>query len=273
MDGYRGRVTSTRFTIDELARTAATKVSTIRLYQQRGLLPPPAIEGRVGIYDDSHLARLRLIADLQARGFSLAAIRELAESWETGRDLGALLGIERALGERPAGSRIARSELERRFPELRTDAALVRRFEDLGLIRPLEFNRDGDPEAGVEDADGEEVEIDLGFLDVGALLHQLGVPLGEMLDEFERVQVFAHATASRYVALFERHVWEPFLAAGQQGLDAEQVGPAIAALQEAGVAVVAGALRQAIDAAASDAVGRHASAIALRGAPREQPLG
>ena len=56
MDGYRGDVTSTRFTIDELARAAATKVSTIRLYQQRGLLPPPVIEGRVGVYDDTHLA-------------------------------------------------------------------------------------------------------------------------------------------------------------------------------------------------------------------------
>ena len=42
-----------RFTIDELARAAGTKVSTIRLYQQRGLLPPPAIEGRVGYYDDA----------------------------------------------------------------------------------------------------------------------------------------------------------------------------------------------------------------------------
>ena len=57
-----------RLTIDELARVAGTKVSTIRLYQQRGLLPPPAIEGRIGFYDDSHVARLALIADLQTRG-------------------------------------------------------------------------------------------------------------------------------------------------------------------------------------------------------------
>src|SRR5450432_2209596 len=84
---------SERLTIDELARAAGTKVSTIRLYQQRGLLPPPAIEGRVGFYDETHLARLRLVADLQTRGFSLAAIQELADTWESGRDLGALLGV------------------------------------------------------------------------------------------------------------------------------------------------------------------------------------
>src|ERR1700733_12753611 len=88
-----------RLTIDELARASGTKVSTIRLYQQRGLLPPPAIDGRVGYYDERHLARLRLVADLRGRGFSLAAIRELADTWESGRDLGALLGLERALGD------------------------------------------------------------------------------------------------------------------------------------------------------------------------------
>ena len=48
-----------RLTIDELARVAGTKVSTIRLYQQRGLLPPPAIEGRIGFYDDSYVAAAR----------------------------------------------------------------------------------------------------------------------------------------------------------------------------------------------------------------------
>src|SRR5262245_18761759 len=107
-----------RLTIDELARGAGSKVSTIRLYQQRGLLPPPAIEGRVGFYDDAHLARLRFVADLQSRGFSFAAIRELAESWESGRDLGAVLGVERALGGASARRRVSRAELNGEFPEL-----------------------------------------------------------------------------------------------------------------------------------------------------------
>ena len=245
-------------TIDELARSAGTKVSTIRLYQQRGLLPPPAIEGRVGFYDDAHLARLRLIADLQARGYSLAAIRELADTWESGRDLDALLGIERALtGDEGSATRepvhIDRAELERRFPDLVADPSLAPRFEALDLIRAPGPAKP----AGV-------VEIDAGFLEIGTMLHGLGVPLGEMLDEFERVQAFATGTARRYVELFERFVWEPFMAAGATNLDAAQVGPAIGALREAGVAVVAAALRQAIDAAAADAVARHAEVQKLR---------
>jgi DNA-binding transcriptional MerR regulator len=250
-----------RLTIDAVAQRAGTKVSTIRLYQQRGLLPPPVIEGRVGFYDDAHLARLRLIADLQARGYSLAAIRELADTWESGRDLDALLGIERALAGgagNAAGDgrrrRIERAELERRFPELHADLALAQRFEALDLMRPV-----GDvPDEG---AGLDLVEIDQGFLDVGALLHSLGVPLGEMLDEFEAVQEFARATAQRYVGLFERFVWEPFVAAGATDPDAQQVAQAIAVLREAGVSVVSGALRQAIDTAASDAVVRHAADV------------
>jgi DNA-binding transcriptional MerR regulator len=236
-----------RFTIDELAREAGTKVSTIRLYQQRGLLPRPAIDGRVGYYDDAHLARLRLVADLQARGYSLAAIRDLAETWESGRDLGAVLGVERALGAPATRTRVSRTDLDRRFPELEHDATLLARVEALGAARPL---------------DGDEFEVDPGFLEIGSAMHSLGVPLDVMIDEFERVHAFAHDAAQRYVEQFEAYVWEPSFGGGApNGVDLEQVAKAIGALRQSAVAVVAGALRDAIDAAAADAVARHAEAL------------
>jgi DNA-binding transcriptional MerR regulator len=212
-----------RFTIDELARAAGTKVSTIRLYQQRGLLPPPAIEGRVGYYDDDHLARLRLVAELQQRGFSLAAIRELADTWESGRDLGALLGVERALGTPAARVRVTRADLDRRFPELPEVPDLMRRIEALGAARPV---------------DDDEFDVDPGFLDA----------------------------AQRYVEQFETYIWEPaFRAGGANDVDLEQLAKAIGSLRESAIAVVAGALGQAIDAAAADAVARHADEL-TRGA-------
>jgi DNA-binding transcriptional MerR regulator len=242
-----------RLTIDELARAAGTKVSTIRLYQQRGILAPPAIEGRVGFYDETHLARLRLVADLQTRGFSLAAIQELADTWEAGRDLGALLGVERALGGSAARKRVTRAELERNFPELTADPTLIERFEALGVARALTDH---------------EVEVNPGFLDLGATIHDIGVPLDVMLDEFERVHDFAREAADRYVALFERHVWEPVVASGIGDADFEQIAGAIGALRESAIAVVAGALRQAIDHAAADAVARHASELTARAVPR-----
>ena len=240
-----------RFTIDELARAAGSKVSTIRLYQQRGLLPPPEIEGRVGYYDDTHLARLRLVADLQTRGFSLAAIRELADTWESGRDLGAVLGVERALGAPEAFIRVTRAELDRRFADL--DDAIMRRIEALGAARELEG--------------GDELEVDPGFLDIGTAMHGLGVPLAVMIDEFERVNSFARDAAQRYVAQFEKYVWEPSFAGAGSNVDLENVAKAIGALRESATAVVAGALRRAIDEAAGDAVARHAGEL-TGGVPR-----
>jgi DNA-binding transcriptional MerR regulator len=80
-------------TVDELASRAGVPVRTVREYQTMGLLPGPAKRGRVGMYGDGHLARLRLIARLQQRGYSLAGIKDLFGSWCDGADLGEILGL------------------------------------------------------------------------------------------------------------------------------------------------------------------------------------
>jgi DNA-binding transcriptional MerR regulator len=81
------------YSIDELARRADVPVRTIREYQTIGLLPAPQRRGRVGIYGDTHLARLALIDRLQRRGYSLAGIRDLLGAWRNGADLGEILGL------------------------------------------------------------------------------------------------------------------------------------------------------------------------------------
>ena len=60
--------TRNEYTVDELARVSDTTVRNVRAYQDRGLLAPPEKRGRVGIYDDTHVARLKLINHLLARG-------------------------------------------------------------------------------------------------------------------------------------------------------------------------------------------------------------
>ena len=47
---------------------------TIRFYARRGLLPAPQLRGRTGLYGPDHLARLELVSELSALGFTLAAI-------------------------------------------------------------------------------------------------------------------------------------------------------------------------------------------------------
>src|ERR671913_2418095 len=85
------------YRLDDLARQAGVASTTVRLYQPRGLLAPPRLEGRTGWYDDSHLSRLRLIARLQAHGYSLAGIDDLLAQWERGRTLDAVIGVEAEL--------------------------------------------------------------------------------------------------------------------------------------------------------------------------------
>ena len=65
--------------IDELAQRAGVAVDTIRYYQREGLLPPGERSGRSMRYGPVHLERLERIRALQARRFSLAAIRELLD--------------------------------------------------------------------------------------------------------------------------------------------------------------------------------------------------
>lgn len=85
-----------RWTVDELAAAAGLPVRTIREYQAIRVLPPPLRRGRVGIYGQAHLRRLRLIARLKERGYSLAGIRDLLEAWAAGRDLGGVLDADPA---------------------------------------------------------------------------------------------------------------------------------------------------------------------------------
>lgn len=79
------------WTIDELARLADVPTRTLREYRRLGVMAPPRRRGRIGVYDDEHLRRLRLIARLQQRGYSLAGIGDLLDAWHSGDSLDTIL--------------------------------------------------------------------------------------------------------------------------------------------------------------------------------------
>lgn len=114
-------------TIDDLAARAGMTVRTVRFYSGRGLLPPPTMRGRTGYYGPDHLARLELVRELQAHGFTLTAIerylenipaeatpgdialhRSLLAPWST--DLPET--VDRAMLEKRAGRRLDDDDLE-----------------------------------------------------------------------------------------------------------------------------------------------------------------
>lgn len=83
-----------RLTVDQLAARTGLPVRTIREYQTMRLLHPPRRQGRIGLYDTSHVRRLQLIARLQERGYSLAGIADLLAAWRDGAALPEVLGLE-----------------------------------------------------------------------------------------------------------------------------------------------------------------------------------
>lgn len=92
-----GVAASGEYRIDDLARLAGTTTRNIRVYRDRGLLPPPLRIGRIALFNDTHLTRLRLITSMLDRGYNIAHVREMLSAWEEGKDLGDVLGLETAI--------------------------------------------------------------------------------------------------------------------------------------------------------------------------------
>jgi DNA-binding transcriptional MerR regulator len=242
-----------RMTVDELARHAGLPSSTIRLYQTKGLLPRPRREGRVGIYDDGHLARLRLIGQLRQRGFSLAGIKHLIETWQAGQTLDDLLGLDTegvvvAAGSPPA--RLPLEELTARFAGQRLTPDLLQRTVRLGLVT----------------VDNGSVTCDAEFLEFGVQLAALGVHLDEILDEWEALLASTASSARRFVGVFERHVWRPFVEAGMPADQVDAVTDALRRLAPLAQAVTAVALRIALQDAAASFVAEQARRFDPEGA-------
>ncbi|WP_103381245.1 MerR family transcriptional regulator [Pseudonocardia dioxanivorans] len=124
--------------VDELARRAGVPVRTIREYQTLGLLPGPRRRGRVGVYGASHLTRLHLIARLQRRGYSLAGIGDLLDSWRSGADIGEVLGLDpdQLVHVDEPGAPATADQLGLLLPELVPER--ITDLVDAGVVEPCE---------------------------------------------------------------------------------------------------------------------------------------
>jgi DNA-binding transcriptional MerR regulator len=219
------------YRLDELARRAGVASTTVRLYQTRGLLAPPRLEGRTGWYDDSHLSRLRLIARLQAEGYSLAGIANLLDQWERGRTLDAVVGVEAELDALLGDAHavvIDPAELLGRLPEGAMTPEVMQRAVSLGLVQPTEA--------------GQVRVADRRFLETGSVLAHLGIPLDVILDEWEALVAHTDDIAARFTALFETYLAP---ADWQRGLDtdeARELAHTLARLQSTARQVLAAAL-------------------------------
>ncbi|MEU0986489.1 MerR family transcriptional regulator [Streptomyces sp. NPDC005953] len=175
------------YRMEELAERAGITVRTLRFYRERGLLPPPRRAGRIAWYGEQHLARLRTITALLERGHTLNGIADLAKAFESGRDVGAALGLTEPTEETPV--RLTPEELADHFEGEVTPENLASALA-LGYLAV-----DG----------GELVHISRRLLDVSAALVRQGVPLAAVLDAGQRVRAHADALADLFLEVVREH--------------------------------------------------------------------
>jgi DNA-binding transcriptional MerR regulator len=175
------------YRMEELAKEAGITVRTLRFYRERGLIPPPRREGRIAWYDEHHLARLRTIAALLERGHTLNGIADLATAFESGRDVGDVLGLGAPTEEEPV--RLTPQELADYF-EGEVTAENLAAALDLGYLAT-----DGD----------EIVHISRRLLDVSSALVRAGIPLATVLEAGQRVRAHADELAELFVEMLRAH--------------------------------------------------------------------
>jgi len=203
-------------TIEQLAAEVGMSVRNIRNHHSRGLLPAPEVRARVGYYGAEHVARLRLILDLQADGFNLAAIERLMSA--SGGSAARLLGLRHAMTapfESETPEVVTGEELLQRFGEV--DAKDVERIRKLKLLVPLGNDRFEVPSPALMKA-AEQVT-------------ELGISLHAALSLVERVSRDCESISRAFVRLYLEELWEPFVEGDQPEERWDEVIEAIRALR------------------------------------------
>jgi DNA-binding transcriptional MerR regulator len=226
-------------TIEQLAAETGMTVRNIRAHQARGLLDPPEVRLRVGYYGPEHVARLKLIQELQDDGFNLAGIKRLLADDQTTAQR--LARFRQALTESAEPSQtLTVEELGERFRVSAAEAPQVlARAETLGVLVAAGPGRYEVPSPSL--------------LAVAERVVARGVSLNEALSVFKQVELHCDAVSGAFVSLFMREVWEPFEAAGMPPERWAEIDETVAQLRplatDALVAIFAQRMSAQIDAA------------------------
>jgi DNA-binding transcriptional MerR regulator len=175
-----GVAASGEYRLDELARLAGTTTRNIRVYRDRGLLHPPLRVGRIALFNDTHLTRLRLITSMLDRGYNIAHVHEMLSAWEQGKDIGDVLGLESAIVGNWATEKPERVPLAE-ARDLVDDDAAFDRLVDIGVIK-----------LDAEDAIIMRPKLIEAFNEI----RQYGVPIGTLIDVHEQVLPHLDAISS-----------------------------------------------------------------------------
>jgi DNA-binding transcriptional MerR regulator len=197
-------------TIDDLAREVKLSVRNLRSHQARGLLPPPEVRKRVGYYGPEHVARVRLIQELQAEGMKLEGIKRLVDvSGATGEGLLRVKHAAQAFDESESPEIVTVAELGEKFGVGGESRRMIDRAVKLGLLTPVGDDLYEVPSPSLLAAAEEVVAR--------------GISLPHALELVGELQRHSRIVSAKLVKLFLDDVWKPFSDAGRPDEQWEEI--------------------------------------------------
>lgn len=216
-------------------------VRNVRAYAARGLLPPPRLVGRTGWYGRQHVARLVLVREMLAEGYSLAMIeRTLAHAPPTASSV--TLALHRALltpwlPSEPEETTAVELAVRAGRPE---DPALVDELVEMGLVERL---------------DGDRLRVlDPALLTAGLQVVELGVPARALIAAQSRVIELVREIAQTYVGMYMASEGRGLLESGAPEEQLELARATMSRLQPAAAQALLASFRTEMASAVETAV-------------------
>ena len=226
-------------TLDELTKRVGMSVRNVRFYTTKGLVPPPIRRGRSGYYSGDHVARLELVRELQAHGFTLSAI----EGYMARIPANATpetIALHRTLlapwmADMP--ETISRKELVRRAGRELSDDELAT-LNTLGIVYPAKQGR---------------FQVAVAHLSVGVALLDLGMPSEAAIAAQDIFTAHGRAIAEELTELFKKEVWPAYK---ERGVSPEQLREMVEKFKPVSVAALVTAYETAVDETKRETVAR-----------------
>lgn len=216
--------------LDELSRRTGVSVRTIRFYTSRGLLPAPYRRGRSNVYTEDHRARLELVRELQAHGFTLSAIERYVARIpaDATPETIALHRTMLAPWMPELPQTLSRRELERRAGR-RLDQGDLDALNALGIVFPTKQGK---------------YQVAGAHLTVGIQLLDLGLPAELALAAQDVFTAHGRAIAEELTELFRTRVWPTYVEGDRT---AEQLQEVLERFKPVSVAALVSAYETAVD--------------------------
>ena len=248
-----GGDTLAEYRVEQLAAAAGVSVELLRSYQSKGLLPAPRHVGRLALYGEHHLERLRTILDLKAQGWSLRMIASALDRPARRSDP----TMVDTLVEADDDEELTLRQLAQRT---RVPAAMLRSLEASGVLRPRRF---GD-ETRYTSSDVRAVRMLMSL--IGG-----GVPLEEFMRVARAQLEAAEEVASGAVELFMRYVGEPLRASGvPENDEAERLVAAFRLMLHAATTLMTYNFQRMVLNAVQDEIDLHGSGAERAALRREE---